>query len=116
MLPSWCRDAVTVTRPAWVESRGTLVPNWSKATSHPLTGCSVQVPLTSMDLDGRQQAELSGTLYAPNGADVARGDRITWTDPMGVEHDFAVDGMPMPWSSPSGRVSHVQARLVEWRG
>lgn len=116
MLPSWCRDTVTVTRPAWVASRGTTVPDWSQATTRTLTGCSVQVPSTSIDLDGRQQSELYGTLYAPDGSDVARGDRVEWTDPMGTVHDFLVDGVPMPWTSPSGRVSHVKVRLVEWRG
>lgn len=116
MLPSWCRDAVTVVRPARKEQRGTTVPDWANAQRHPLTGCSVQLPNTSMALDGREQTALRGTLYAPPASDVMAGDRIDWTDPMGVAHSFLVDGEPMPWQSPTGCVAHVQARLAEWRG
>ena len=116
MLPSFCHDTVTVVRPASRESRGTVVTDWANAQSHVLSGCSVQAPTTSMDMDGRRQTALAGTLYAPPFSDVAAGDRIEWTDPMGGEHAFLVDGEPMPWESPTGRVSHVQADLIEWRG
>lgn len=116
MLPSFARDAVTVVRPATRAVRGTTVPDWANARRHRVTGCIVQLPSTSMDLDGRTQTELAGTLYAPTGADVRAGDRVEWTDGRGVTHKLAVDGEPMPWASPTGRVSHVQARLAEWRG
>lgn len=116
MLPSWCQDAVSVVRPAQREQRGTVVPDWANAQTHALAGCSVQLPTTSMTLDGREQTAMRGTLYAPPASDVRAGDRIVWTDPMGIEHSFLVDGEPMPWTSPTGRVTHVQARLAEWRG
>lgn len=116
MLPSFAHETVTVLRPAMRSSRGTLVPDWQNASGHELTGCIVQLPSTSMDLDGRTQTQLTGTLYAPQGADVRAGDRIEWVDARDVTHHLAVDGEPMPWASPTGRVSHVQARIVEWRG
>lgn len=116
MLPSWCRDAVTVVRPAATEQRGTVVPDWANAQRHSVTGCSVQVPTTSMALDGREQTALRGTLYAPPTASIRAGDRIEWTDFTGVAHSFLVDGEPMPWQSPTGRVTHIQARLAEWEG
>lgn len=116
MLPSFARDRVTVVRPAMRESRGTHVADWQNATRTAVGGCVVQLPTTSMDLDGRAATQLAGTLYAPSGTDVRAGDRIEWTDGRGVAHDLAVDGEPMPWESPTGRVSHVQARVVEWRG
>lgn len=118
MLPSWCDDAVTVVRPGSKTSRGTTVPDWSAsaATETKVTGCSVQTPSTTMTLDMRQQTALAGVLYAPPGTDVSAGDRIDWTDPMGVAHSFAVVGVPMPWKSPTGRVSHVRCELAEWRG
>lgn len=116
MLPSWCQESVTVTRAGSRESRGTTVQDWSSATTHVVAGCSVQLPTTSMDLDGRQQTMLAGTVYAPCGADMRAGDRISWTDSDGVSHDALVEGEPMAWRSPTGRVSHVQARIVEWRG
>lgn len=111
MLPSWASDAITVERPPMVESRGTTVPDWAHAQPHAVTGCSVQLPTTSMSLDGRTQTELAGTVYAPPTADIKAGDRITF----GTAR-FLVNGEPMPWTSPTGRVSHLQARIVAWRG
>lgn len=116
MLPSFCRETVMVVRPGVRQARGTTMPDWTKSQRHEIAGCSVQTSTTSMDMDGREQTSLAGALYAPPFADVRAGDRIEWTDPMGVEHKFIVDGEPMPWASPTGRVSHVQARLSEWRG
>lgn len=116
MLPSFCTDVVTVVRPAHVSQRGTVVPDWANAQRHSIRGCSVQLPHTSMSLDGRQQTDLRGTLYAPPTADIEAGDRIVWTDLMGKAHDLAVVGAPMPWASPTGRVTHVQAAIEEWGG
>lgn len=116
MLPSWCKDTVTVVHPSMSESRGTVVPNWANAQRHVVRGCSVQLPTTTMELDGRTQTALRGTLYAPPSASIRAGDRIEWTDFTGVAHDLLVDGEPMPWKSPTGRVTHVQARLAEWEG
>lgn len=98
------------------ESRGTVVPNWANAQRSVVSGCSVQLPTTSMELDGREQTALSGTLYAPPSASIRAGDRIEWTDFTGVAHVLLVDGEPMPWQSPTGRITHVQARLAEWEG
>ena len=111
MLPSWAGDAITVERPPMVERRGTTVPDWAHAQTHEVSGCSVQIPTTSMSLDVRTQTELAGTVYAPPTADIKAGDRITF----GTAR-FLVNGEPMPWRSPTGRVSHLQARIVAWRG
>lgn len=116
MLPSWCRESVVVARPGTREQRGTTVPDWRHPQKHTVGGCSVQLPSTSMTLDGRTQTSLGGTLYAPPDADLRAGDRIEWTDLTGTDHAFLVDGEPMPWTSPTGRVTHLQARLAEWRG
>lgn len=116
MLPSWCKDTVTVVRPSMSESRGTVVPNWANAQRYRVSGCSVQLPTTTVELDGRTQTALRGTLYAPPSAIIRAGDRIEWTDFTGVTHDLLVDGEPMPWKSPTGRVTNVQARLAEWEG
>lgn len=116
MLPSWCTETVIVARAAERTSRGTVVPDWANAQTHAISGCSVQLPTTTMALDGRMQTTLRGTLYAPPAADIRAGDHIEWTDPMGIAHAFLVDGEPMPWTSPTGRVTHVQARLAEWEG
>lgn len=116
MLPSWCRDVVTIKRPTWRNSRGTKIADWTNPTLTTVGGCSLQISTTSSDLDGRQQAELSAILYAPDGTDIKRGDHVLWTDHLGDEHEFVVDGMAMPWDSPTGLLAHVEARLTEWRG
>ena len=42
---------------------------------------------------------------------IQAGDRIEWSS-----MTFEIDGAPMPWTSPTGRVSHIWARLKEWSG
>lgn len=111
MLPSWCTDTITVTRPAQASSRGSTVADWEHATTATVSGCSVQTNATAMDLDGRTQTELSGVVYAPPGADIQAGDRITYGGAT-----YAVVGEPMAWRSPTGRVSNLQVRITDWRG
>lgn len=111
MLPSWCDETITVKRPALVDSRGTKVKDWTNATTRTVAGCSVQAGETSMDLDGRTETTLGGAVYAPPGADIKAGDRI-----IAAAGTFEVSGEPMPWKSPTGRVSHVRANIQRWRG
>ena len=112
MLPSFCKDTITVKRAALVDSRGTKVRDWANAASFAVNGCSVQPSTSSRDFDGRTtQVTEEWTLYAPPGSDLQAGDRIEWN---GLT--FEINGAPMPWTSPTGRVSHVWARLNEWSG
>lgn len=112
MLPSWCDQTVTVWRAPLEDSRGTKVRDWSQATSHAITGCSVQEAATSADFaEVRQAVTYDATLYAPTGADIDEGDRIEHGGRM-----FAIDGIPYDWPSPTGRVAHRQARLKTWSG
>lgn len=112
MLPSWCRDSVTVWRAPLVSQRGTKVRDWSAATSHVVEGCSLQPSSTTTEWGSVRQADESGAvLYLPPNADIEAEDR--------VEHagrTWAVDGVPYDWASPTGRVTHRQARLREWVG
>ena len=112
MLPRFCKDVVTVKRAEQVDKRGTTVLDWSSPTTFEISGCSVQPSTTSRDFDGRAlQVSEDWVLYAPPDADVQAGDRVEWHGSV-----FEINGSPMPWESPTGRVSHVWARLVEWRG
>lgn len=111
MLPSWCNDTITILRPTMVSSRGTYVPDWSKPTETSVPGCSVQTGTTGEDRDGRTSTALLGTVYLPPGTDVQAGDRIVFAGTT-----YEVQGAPMAWGSPTGRVSHVQARIAVWRG
>ena len=112
MLPSFCNDTITVKRAALKDSRGTKVRDWANAVSNTLGGCSVQPTSTSRDFDGRTtQVTEEWTLYAPPGSDLQAGDRIEWNS-----LTFEINGAVMPWKSPTGRVSHMWARLSEWSG
>lgn len=112
MLPSFCTDEITVLRPVMVDKRGTKTLYWENATSHTIGGCSVQPSISTRDFDGRViQVTEEWTLYAPFDSDLRAGDRIEWQS-----LTFEINGAPMPWKSPTGRVSHVWARLAEWRG
>ena len=114
MLPDFCNDVVTVVRAGSRESRGTVVPDWGRATRHTLNGCSVQTSTTSMDLEGRTQTVLSGTLIAPPGADLRATDRIEWVDYIGETHCFVLGELRHLTSI--SQVAHVSADITEWRG
>lgn len=112
MLPSFCKDEITVKRAQLVDKRGSKVLDWSNPTIATLKGCSIQPNTTTRDFDGRTiQVTEDWTLYAPPGSDLQAGDRIEWNN-----LTFEINGAVMQWNSPSGRVSHMWARLVEWRG
>ena len=111
-LPSFCRETVAVLRAPLVDQRGTKVRDWTKAVEHFVTGCSVQFSSTSTDRgEPRDAVSSSATLYAPPGADVATGDRVSC-----AFGEFWVEGQPMPRVSPTGAVSHVECPLARWEG
>lgn len=112
MLPSWCRDSVDVWRAPLVAVRGTEERDWANAAKHTVTGCSVQPSTTSTGWnDPREALTASMTLYAPPGADVMAGDRVDFGGA-----SYRVDGIAMPWRSPTGAVDHLMAYLVGWEG
>ena len=111
MLPSWCRDTVTVKRAPVVAVRGSEARDWNNAASHTVAGCSVQHASVMRDFNRAVNVSESWTLYAPPGADIEAGDRIEWNG-----HTFEINGAPYAWTSPTGRVSSVQVPLVEWKG
>lgn len=112
MLPSFFRTTVTVERAATTQQRGTTVRDWAHSTTHQVGGCSVQ-PVATATAWGEvaQPATYDAVMFAPPGADIQEGDRVT---ARGVT--YHVEGMPLPWESPTGAVDHVEARLVTWRG
>lgn len=112
-LPSFCRDEVAVMRAPLVDARGTEERDWAHAAEHVVSGCSVQFAGTSGERGEARVSAVSdtATLYAPPGADVLRGDRISC--PLGV---FDVEGTPMPHESPTGAVSHIAVQLSRWKG
>ena len=110
MLPSFCNDVVTVDRAPLVEVRGTFEPDWEHPVSVEVAGCSFQpVQGSTAWTDPRQAVTVRATLYMPPNADVKAGDRITYQG-----NQYAIDGAPLPWKSPTGRVSHIQCTLIDW--
>lgn len=111
MLPSFAKQTVTVKRAGFASSRGSKQRDWSNPSTHAVHGCSVQPASTSSNEDRAEQVTDRWELYASPNADVRRGDR--------VEHGgktYEVDGDPFEWVSPTGRVTHLHAHLVEWTG
>ena len=112
MLPGFCRQAVTVVRPARVTRRGVVVDDWEGATRREIAGCSLQPGSTATARpEPREALGQVATLYAPPGADVRPGDRVeaggaTW----------AVSGWPTPRRSPFGALDHVRVELERWAG
>lgn len=109
-MPVWDTVTVTVTRPAWVGSRGTMVPDWDNATAVEVPGCWVGNPATSADATATSRPALSrATLYLPPTADVREGDRVTYAGA-----DYALDGAPLAFPSPFGGIDHYEVPLVDW--
>lgn len=105
-------DTVTVLRAPVASVRGSDVRDWDNAEPHDIDGCNIQPSSTSREFGDRAESvDDRWRLFAPWGADIEPGDRIGYDG-----HLFEIDGSPMPRKSPTGRVSHVECALVEWRG
>lgn len=112
MLPSFCRETVTVTRAPLLASRGSTERDWASAAQHELAGC-IAVPVSTADdaQSARPGISADATLYAPPGSDVAAQDRVTCR--LGT---FRVAGAPMPVASPTGRLDHIKCYLERREG
>lgn len=111
MLPSFARQTVTVARAPYIDSRGTQVRDWSAAVETAVAGCSVQPNASDTAwTDTSQAVTVRARLWCPPGTDIQAGDRVTVE---GVQ--YAVEGAPMAWQSPTGAIDHIEAALVDWR-
>ena len=112
MSLSFWTQQITRIRPGSRTVRGSDIPDWDKAESLVIPNCSVQPAGTSLTQDGRIQGITDGlTCYIPPTADIKGGDRVEYAGAV-----YAINGDPLPWQSPSGRISHIQLNLVRWRG
>lgn len=112
MLPSWCKQTVTVLRAPTRTVGKRTERDWANAQTHTIGGCSVQPAGTSTGFGTMDAvANADAILYAPPSADIAEGDRVEFGGAT-----YVVDGIPYGWESPTGRVSHLQARLTKWAG
>lgn len=111
MLPSFAKQSVTRLRPGTQTLRGSVVPDWSKATSSTISGCSVQPATTSLSQDGRVLGIMDGmTCYLPPGADVQEGDRIVYNG-----ETYTIEGSPRVWPTVAN-LDHIQINLRRWSG
>ena len=111
MLPSFCKQEITRIRPGTKESRGSTIPDWSKATELVIKGCSVQPATTSLSQDGRVLGIAEGwTAYLPEGSDVKAGDRIRFEGEI-----YTINGEPKKRTA-AGRLSNIQLNLMRWQG
>ena len=112
MLPSFCRQTVTRVRPGATTSRGSVVPDWTNATTKEITGCSMQPAGTSLSQDGRVLGIMDGfTCFMPADADVQAGDRIVFG---GVTYE--INGEIRGWPSATGALDHIEINLVRYAG
>ncbi|MDI3330133.1 MAG: hypothetical protein QJR09_05270 [Micrococcus sp.] len=112
MLLSFANDTVTVTEPGARDDRGTPVPDYDSPESvHELRGCLVQPGASDLDMAGRSSVGIRWTVYAPAGAEVSPFAAVTW---QGVR--YALEEPPAVLSSPTGALSHMTLRLVDFEG
>lgn len=112
MLPSWCRDEITIERAPLVDKRGTLVRDWANKQEIEVSGCSVQERTTSREMDGRTLQITNGAvLYAPANANIQAGDRVVFNG-----HRYEIAGNPLDYPGATGRLSHKKIPLTEWSG
>lgn len=111
MLPSFCKEAVTIQRAPLITVRGSQVRDWENYTEHTIPGCTVQPSSTASNEDRAEQVTDRWELYAPPGADLETGDRVMWKG-----RPYQIDGAPYQWTSPTGRVTHTHAHLIDWSG
>lgn len=112
MVASFATQTITRVRPGTKTLRGSEMPDWSNTTSISISGCSVQPATTTLSQDGRVLGISDGwTAYLPAGADVQAGDKIVFDG-----KEYAIDGEPRLWVSPTGNRSNVQLNLARWSG
>lgn len=109
---SFFNETIIVVKPAVTEKNGKPQLDWDNANRVKVRRCHVQPSTTDRDYDGRLVSvsdEL--TVYAPISADIESRDRIIY------EGDtYQINGEPMKWKSPTGRVSQQQIKIKRWRG
>lgn len=120
MLPSWCRDSVTIIQPGTKTVRAATVPDWDNVTETAVSGCSLQPGASGFEMSQERvsavQADL--TAYIPAGVPVNAGDRVRVDASATVAQGdvYTVDGEPERFPSPFGTVAHIRLSLRKWSG
>lgn len=108
---AWAMQTVTVIKPTMVDDRGTPRPDYDQPAQRFDVSCRVQPRGAEEALDGRTSNIIRWYVFAPADTDLTHLDAVEY---LGVR--YAVDGDPMRWFSPTGRVDYIRASLIDWQG
>lgn len=117
LFTSWqTPETLLLVVPELVESRGSVVPDWSRPPAHlvELEGCVVE-PLSAEERGANREA-VQGALEArvPRIVDVPAFARVR--RPLAGGRDFEVIGEPRHFRSPTGALDHTALLLKRWEG
>lgn len=112
---SFHQQTVTRVRAGLTPDRyGDSVRDWANATLADLPGCRV-LPDTNdtapSNVVDRDRVIDRWLLFAPPDTDLVASDRVRLDD-----GDYEVDGDVMHWPSPTGRIAHLEVRLMRVKG
>ena len=111
MLPSFASKTITISRAPYIDSRGTKIRDWSQAQDTQVEGCILQPNSADTDwTDTTQAVTVRARLWCPPETDIKADDRVTVDG-----NQYAVNGNPMMWESPTGALDHIEAALIDWR-
>lgn len=110
MLPTFAKDEIKVLR-AELSGASRIERDWANATSHTITGCSVQVATSNAEVVSRESASIEYYCYAPIDSDIEYTDRIEFD---GVV--YLIVDMPKKYVSPYGMTSYLLVMLKRWVG
>lgn len=108
---SFADTTITRLRPTTRLDHGAQVSDWSDPESEPIGGCVVE-PMSSLEISENRDLTLGARrILAPEGADVAATDRL---EIPGERGQFEVVGEPLPRSSPTGALAHLEILANRW--
>lgn len=110
MLPSFCKDTVTILR-AELSGGVRQERDWAHPVQIVVDGCSVQESTTDGDVVSREDASLTKTVYFPPGTDLRHADRILW-----LGETYLMIGDVRNDRSPFGACDNVSATFKRWVG
>lgn len=110
-------ETVTRLRAPLVDDRyGDKIRDWNNADALTIENCRIIPELVASDRDpsGRVDREVvvdRWLLFAPSGVDILATDHIRWDN-----DEYVIEGEVLRWPSPSGRLSHIEAHLMQVEG
>lgn len=113
---SFKNQTVTVIKPLTTTQRNDQVLVWEDAPETNVSGCRFQPEIGNEQTSnsygvGRDSVASRGVVFGPTGMDVAAIDRVRFNGDV-----YEIDGPIRRWSSPSGRLAHVEFTVERVEG